>query len=105
MSGDADFEPVVRRVRDLGKKVYIAFFPYAIAVALREASDGLMPTAFHAQTLAHKFLATLITNGFRREFLSSIGELVEELETKNYFKPILRLRNSRGFIEAIKKGI
>ena len=105
VSGDADFEPVVRRVRDLGKKVYISFFPYAIAEALKEASDGLMSSLFHAETLASKPLAVTIINEFKNEFFDSIHSLVEELETKNYLKPLLKLRDIKKHVEVVKEGI
>jgi len=105
VSGDADFEPVVRRVRDLGKKVYISFFPYAIAEALKEASDGLMTSLFHAQTLVSKPLAVTIIKEFKEKFFNSMNRLVEELETENYFKPLLELKDIREHIESVKRGI
>lgn len=103
VSGDADFEPLVRRVRDLGKKVYISFYPHAIAETLKESSDGLME--FLAETLVLKPLATTIINEFREEFLNSINKLVREFETKNYFKLLLELGDVRESIKTIKRGI
>jgi len=103
VSGDADFEPLVRRVRDLGKKVYITFYPYAIAETLKDASDGLID--LRLETLVSKPLADIIINEFRKEFLNSVNRLVEELETRNYFKPLLGLGGIREIIKTIKSGI
>lgn len=105
VSGDADFEPAVRRVRDLGKKVYVSFYPYAIAETLKEASDGLMTLTFHAETLVLKPLATNIINEFKEEYFNSVDRLIEELETRNYFKPLLELGDAREDIEAVKRGV
>ena len=103
ISGDADFEPLIRRVRDLGKKVYISFYPYAIAEKLREASDGAM--LFHPETLMLKSLATTIVTKFKEEFLSSIKTLIEEFETKNYFKPLREIESIKENIKVIKEEL
>lgn len=103
VSSDADFEPVVRRVRDLGKKVYISFYLHAIADKLVEASNGIMP--FHLESLIMKHLTITIVSDFKEELLSSINALIEELETRSYFKPLLKLRNIKKDIECIKRGL
>jgi len=83
MSGDADFEPVVRRVRDLGKKVYVYFYSFNTADELKKSSDGLID--IHPGKLAEflsikKVVEDLLPN--------CIDKLIEELKAREFYSKI-----------------
>jgi len=101
VSGDADFEPAVRRVRDFGKKVYVAFYPYAISEKLEKVSD--MIARFFPGTLVTEDLATVILTEFKDNLVNGIKTLIKDLETKNYFKPLLESKDVRENIEHVKR--
>ncbi len=80
VSGDADFEPAARRARDLGKKLYIAFYPHAVSNELLEASDGLLALPLSPENLVDARLAGALLKSFKEELLTGVKRLLEELE-------------------------
>ena len=77
VTGDADFAPAIRRVRDLGKKVYILFFKGFVAEELERVADGTIPipTSVERMYLLGKIIKEHFQEQFRRQIVSMLGEL------------------------------
>lgn len=105
ISGDADFEPVVRRIRDLGKRVYVSFYPYAVAEKLKESSDGLIQFGSAGLELASKPLATVVVSEFNEALMNRIYELLKEVKTKECFEPLRELEEVGETVKLIEKEV
>ena len=97
VSGDADFEPLVRRVKDLGKKVYVRFFEFATSDKLKDASDNFWP--IREDHLVTGVLAETIIMYFKDEFVSNLlDDLIKKIEER-----LLEPQSNSNMVNIINK--
>ena len=78
VSGDSDFVPAVKAVKDLGRKIYVLFYTHALSEELRESSDGVLELT--VEDVVHPDLASIVINNFKDELLTSISNVLGRLE-------------------------
>jgi hypothetical protein len=103
VSGDADFAPAVKAVKDLGRKIYVLFYIYALSEKLRESSDGVIELT--AEDVVLPDLASIMISNFSNELLASINEVMKRVERDETFKPMSRVEQIKTIISDIRESI